>query len=103
LIFLVSIFAAFGLAIAVFEFGDKPPVAWFVAPAGAVLRPLGLDGVFDCPACASFWCVQLTYAGMRFCPAVAIWPCLGFIALGLTWTIYRVMSQNQHQTAAAPP
>jgi hypothetical protein len=86
----ISILAAFGLAVALFEKGDEPPVSWFTIPARAILRTAGLDGVFGCPMCLSFWCVQATYAGMRFIPSVAIWPELGFIAIGLTWAIYRI-------------
>ena len=88
---LISILSAYGLAVALFEFGDHPPLSWFVTATSAILRPVKLDGVFLCPTCLGFWAALATdfLARLIIDRHYWAWPLTGFIAMGLTWTVYR--------------
>ena len=89
--FPISILAAFGLAVALFEFCDKPPISWFTIPTTFALSRIGLSGLFDCPVCLSFWTALATDGLTRLMwdQHYWAWPLSGFIAVGLTWVIYR--------------
>jgi hypothetical protein len=114
---IISIFAAFGLAVAIFEKGDAPPISWCVLAGRAVLKPIRMDAVFDCPICLSMWTALATDALTRLIwdHHYWAWPLSGLIAVGLTWLVYKVLmifevvkprqwtAQNNADSTFAPP
>jgi hypothetical protein len=90
--FLLSIFCAYGLAIAVVEKGR----VWPVRPWRSRLR-IGLRWAFgnkfarvtECAVCFSFWSAFVADAFFYWASGRTYfaWPMSGFAAMALTWTV----------------
>ena len=93
---LISMLAAYGLAVAVVEKGDD----WPIRPVKENIQYfLGLiywraPAALDCTICLSFWTTLLMDGAMYIVSDYKyfLWPISGFITLGATWTIYEILN-----------
>jgi len=91
---LLSVLAAFGLAVALVEKGDRFPVSYIAQPLRRWLTSLyePIGDLFDCSVCMSFWAAFVVdLLGCILLGTSFLWPLTGFAALGLTWLIYEFL------------
>lgn len=85
-----SIFAGFGLSVAITQKGDTYPLSLVYRPLESfLLRFLPKwVGVLDCLVCFSFWGALIANLLIYLLPySITYWVLSGFIALALSWVI----------------
>jgi hypothetical protein len=87
-----SVFASFGLAVALVKKGDEWPVRRYRIWLERHILPSlhrKLPAMLSCVVCTSFWTTLVTdtvicvFTGFRYWA----WPLSGFVTLGLTWLV----------------
>ena len=98
---LVSIFSAFGLSILLVEKGRTWPVRRYRLILEFVVLPLihrRLPKMLNCVICTSFWATLVTDSLLYFFTNYSYWcwPLSGFITVGFTWMILKILEINSN-------
>lgn len=95
----ISVFAGFGMAIALVEKGNEWPIKPWRVRLQLLLRKIywKLPRVLYCSTCSSFWTtlicdIILCIIGLCIGVSYFLWPLSGFITLGFTWTVIELLN-----------
>ncbi len=92
---MISVFSAFGIAVALVEKGNEWPIKRYRIYLQKVIHDYmywRFAQVLYCTVCCSFWAALVSDLVLLILTGHFMWPLTGFATLGFTWFVIELLN-----------